>query len=85
MEGSPGGFSEPPAEPTPQQNELFHLTVKNFVDTAKSHRRVLANSWLSLALADIDNWSKGENLPELSKRAGVMGFIWNHNCNCKCS
>jgi hypothetical protein len=86
LEGSPGGFSEPPAEPTPQQNELFHLTVRNFVNTASSHRQVLVDCRLSLAGEDIDKWTEGQNLPaSLARRGCIMDFIWNHYCNCRCS
>ena len=73
-------------EPTSQQDELFNLTVRNFVNTAPSHRQVLAKSYLLLTLADIDKWTEGKDLPDdLPKRAHIMDFIWTHYCRCKCS
>ena len=80
MEGSPG-----PITPTLQQDELFHMIIRNFVNTALSHRQVLADSWLSLSFADVDKWVRGEDLPELSKRPRILDFIWTHYSNCKCS
>ena len=78
--------SPEPVVPTPQQNELFHLTVRNFVNTAPSHRQVLIDSRLSLAGADIDKWAEGRELPDdMALRVHIMDFIWNHYCKCRCS
>ncbi len=71
--------------PTPQQNELFHLTVRNFVNTASGHRRLLMVSSLSLAPEEIDKWVQGKDLPDdMTKRVHIIDFIWNHYCNCTC-
>ncbi len=71
---------------TPQQNELFHLTVRNFVNDKSSHRQVLADSYLSPSLADIDKWVEGRGLlDDMPQRVHIMDFIWTHYCNCKCS
>ena len=72
--------------PTPQQDELFHLTVRNFINTAKSHWQVLAKSHLALAHDEIDKWVQGQNLPtDMPRRVQIMDFIWTHYCNCKCN
>ena len=70
--------------PTPAMDELFVLHVKNFMEAKPSHLRIMADNFL-LALPTIERWSRGRNLPDdLSLRARVMGWIWNHNCICKC-
>lgn len=72
--------------PTLQQDELFYLTVKNFVHKAPSHQQLLWRSYLSLTFSEILNWVENEELPfDGAKRVHVMDFIWNHNCHCKCS
>lgn len=70
--------------PTPQQDELFQLTISSFIKMAPSHRQILVDSRFSVALADINKWQKKEDLPELSKRSHLMDFIWTHYCDCKC-
>jgi len=73
-----------PIRPTLAMDDLFVLHVNNFVNTKPSHQRVMADAFL-LALPTIDRWSRGRNLPnDLSLRGRVMGWIWNHNCICKC-
>ncbi len=75
-----------PTPPTPQQNELFQLTVRNFVNTAPSHRQALIDCRLSLAGADIDKWTEGLDLPtDLARRVHIVDWIWNHYCTCKCA
>ncbi len=72
--------------PTSQQNKLFQLTIRNFVNDKSSHRQVLADSYLSPAFADIDKWVQDKELPdELPRRVHIMDFIWNHYCTCNCS
>lgn len=74
-----------PVQPTREQDELFILHVKNFLEARPSHQRVLADAFL-LALPTVERWSRGRNLPDsLSLRVRVMGWIWNHNCKCECS
>lgn len=70
---------------TPQANELFRLTIRNFVNTASGHRHVLMASYLSLAPEDIDKWVEGRDLPDdMPLRVHIMDFIWTHYCNCNC-
>ncbi|GEM_PF-3911310 len=72
--------------PTSQQDELFRLVVRNFVNTAPNHWQVLVDSYLSPVLIDIDKWIEGKDLPaEMSKRIHIINFIWNHWSNCKCN
>lgn len=72
--------------PTHQEDELFHLTVRNFVNSAPRHRRILAESRLLPTYIDIDKWVEGQGLPEdISRRVQVMDFIWTHYCHCKYS
>lgn len=77
-------FSEN-TKPTPRQNYLFQITIKNFVDTAKSHRQVLIDRCFAINGKDIDKWVQGRELSgDMSQRIHIMDFIWTHYCNCKC-
>jgi len=71
--------------PTSAQDELFRMAVRNFVNSAPNHRKVLASSRFSPTIVDIDNWIDGKDLPELTMRSWMMDFIWNHYCNCTCN
>ena len=79
----PDNGSEP-VLPTPAMDDLFVMHVKNFIEAKPSHLRVMADALL-LALPTIERWSQGRNLPHsLPIRGCVMGWIWNHNRDCKC-
>ena len=72
---------------TAEQDKLFLISIKNFVNEKLEHR-----SWLIKLMtdrmpeipADIDSWVAGRNFPQIQIRLRITGAIWNHNCNCKC-
>jgi len=71
--------------PTTAQEELFRVSVNNFVNRASNHRKVLAGSRFSPAPEDIDKWIDSKDLPELIWMSRIMDFIWSHRCNFSCN
>lgn len=67
------------AKTTIDQDNLFRVSVENFVRAKPRHRYLLAKFTDEMVM----KWG-ADKLPGLTLRARVLNFIWNHPCFCKC-
>lgn len=72
------------SEPTPKQEELFLVSIRNFLAKSDKHPLLLANSHLNIPVESFNDWINAKNLPEVAIRTRVIDFIWTHNCSCTC-
>ncbi len=65
--------------------ELFYITVTDFVAKASSHWTLLANliaDQFKLPPDTINHWLKGTDFPETEVRMRIINFTINHYCYC---
>lgn len=69
-------------KPTQKQDELFLLSIRNFVADSDKHPALLFDSYLHINASEFNDWLDGKNLPETGIRVRVMDFIWTHHSYC---
>ncbi|MDP3697849.1 MAG: hypothetical protein Q8R55_07650 [Candidatus Taylorbacteria bacterium] len=71
---------------SPQDN-LFFISVRNFLNEKSEHRpwliKLMADRMPDVP-ADIDSWLAGKNFPPIDIRMRIINVFINHKCACDC-